>query len=51
MMFKFLIFLSILLIVSTDDQFGVSSALLHTLNPPKLGAFMDLGEYSTIIIF
>ena len=46
MIIKFLILVGAVLAVSTDDQFGISSAFLHTVTPPKQVAFIDLGEYS-----
>ena len=46
MMIRFILFTSMIFLVSTDDQFGISSAFLHIVTPPKQVAFTDLGEYS-----
>jgi len=46
MIFKILIFVTAIVLVSSEDQFGISSAFLHIATPPKQVAFNNLGEYS-----
>jgi len=46
MILKVIIVVTAFVLVSSEDQFGISSSFLHIVTPPKQVAFMDLGEYS-----